>query len=400
MISLPEITDIDNKDDKLNFAIRNIDVSVINSIRRTIMSNIPMLVFRGFPSNENNINIIHNTTKFNNEYMKQRISCIPIINNNKETYKTFMENYQVELDVTNETMEKLYVTTKDFKIKNKTNDKYLEQNEVSKLFPPDSKTGDYILICILYPNYNKKNEPNERLNFVANFDVGTSAENSCWNIVHHISYENVRDFEKIKQITDNIKKDKYDNKETEEYKYEKKDFEILDAQRITIPNQFKMTIQSIDNKEFSEKNIVKEACNIIMTKLGYIDTFLNNRSKIISQAENAFNQTNGMLTSEEYMTYNPDYCNIYRDENKEFIIFEIKKDDFTIGKLIEKYFFHYHNKKCNYIGFKKEHPTKKEAFIYIKYNKDAITDNEIYEDFIIILNELNKSFNKIKEAFN
>ena len=400
MISLPEITDIDNKDEKLNFTIRNIDVSVINSIRRTIISNIPMLVFRGFPNNESNINIIHNTTKFNNEYMKQRISCIPIINNNKETYKTFMENYQVELDVINETMEKVYVTTNDFKIKNKTNDKYLEKSDVSKLFPPDPTTGDYILICILYPNYNKKNEPNERFHFVANFDVGTSAENSCWNIVHHISYENAKDYEKIKQITDTIKKDKYDNKETEEYKYEKKDFEILDAQRITIPNQFKMTIQSINNKEFSEKNIVKEACNIIMTKLGYIDTFLNNKSKIITQNENEFNKTNGMLSSEEYVSYNPDYSNIYRDENKEFIIFELKKDDFTIGKLIEKYFFHNHQNKCNYIGFKKEHPTKKEAFIYIKYNNINISDNEVYEDFILVLNDLNKIFNKIKETFN
>ena len=42
---------------RLHFIIDNIDVSIINGLRRVITSNIPTLVFRGFPDKDNQINI-------------------------------------------------------------------------------------------------------------------------------------------------------------------------------------------------------------------------------------------------------------------------------------------------------------------------------------------------------
>ena len=67
-------------DGMMTFEITDIDVSIVNSMRRVMMTHIQMLVFRGFPHKENCINITKNKSKFNNEYIKHRIQCIPIYN--------------------------------------------------------------------------------------------------------------------------------------------------------------------------------------------------------------------------------------------------------------------------------------------------------------------------------
>ena len=79
-MSAPSITNIDSIDGKMMFDLMNVDVSVANGIRRVLLSNIDNLVFQAFPHEECSINITKNNTKFNNEYLKQRISCIPVHN--------------------------------------------------------------------------------------------------------------------------------------------------------------------------------------------------------------------------------------------------------------------------------------------------------------------------------
>ena len=62
----------------LEFTLRNIDVSIANAIRRTILSDIPTIAFKTFP-HDKNLAIIHkNTSRLNNEILKQRLACIPI----------------------------------------------------------------------------------------------------------------------------------------------------------------------------------------------------------------------------------------------------------------------------------------------------------------------------------
>ena len=58
----PHIELISNKDDVLTFTLSNVNVSLANAIRRTILSDIPILVFRTSPYEENKANIITNTT--------------------------------------------------------------------------------------------------------------------------------------------------------------------------------------------------------------------------------------------------------------------------------------------------------------------------------------------------
>ena len=73
----PQIT-ILNDEEILEFRIENINVSIVNAIRRILLSNIETVVIKTFPHKESQCAIINNTTRFTNEMIKQRLSCLPI----------------------------------------------------------------------------------------------------------------------------------------------------------------------------------------------------------------------------------------------------------------------------------------------------------------------------------
>ena len=52
-INIPEITNYRNEDDILLFTLKNTNVSIANGLRRTILSDVPTVVFRTFPYEKN-----------------------------------------------------------------------------------------------------------------------------------------------------------------------------------------------------------------------------------------------------------------------------------------------------------------------------------------------------------
>ena len=57
----------------IHFTISDMNVSLANAIRRTVLADIPTVVFA-----DANMVITTNTTRMNNELIKQRLRCIPI----------------------------------------------------------------------------------------------------------------------------------------------------------------------------------------------------------------------------------------------------------------------------------------------------------------------------------
>ena len=111
----PHISNVRTENGFLKFSLLDCNMSIANALRRIIISDIPTFVFRTYPYSENKAEVTHNTTRFHNEIIKQRLSCIPIhIDDMDFPYK----DYVIEVDVKNNTDNILYVTTKDFKIKN------------------------------------------------------------------------------------------------------------------------------------------------------------------------------------------------------------------------------------------------------------------------------------------
>ena len=92
---MAKVFDLKEEDGVMTFTIANIDVSYVNAIRRTILSDIPIVCFKTTPYEQNKANIVINKTRLNNEILKQRLSCIPICIKNLEYYKAI--NYLNEL---------------------------------------------------------------------------------------------------------------------------------------------------------------------------------------------------------------------------------------------------------------------------------------------------------------
>ena len=75
VVTLPKIIHgIENKG-VYSFTLENANVSIANALRRVILSDIETVVFN---TDDDNINILENTTRFHNEILKQRLGCIPI----------------------------------------------------------------------------------------------------------------------------------------------------------------------------------------------------------------------------------------------------------------------------------------------------------------------------------
>ncbi|MBT6440722.1 MAG: hypothetical protein HOK72_13525, partial [Flavobacteriales bacterium] len=79
MFQSPELTSnvLDN-DNKLTFSLKNIHFSTANALRRTIVSDIPVYGIQTQTEESNQCYVHANTSRFHNEIIKQRLSCIPV----------------------------------------------------------------------------------------------------------------------------------------------------------------------------------------------------------------------------------------------------------------------------------------------------------------------------------
>ena len=122
-----------HNDEMLLFTLSGVNVSLANAIRRTILSDIPLVVFRTTPHEQNKANIIANTSRLNNEILKQRLSCIPIHIKDIDGFP--LKNYQLEVNVENITDTVMFVTTENFVINDLTTGKPIDQAKNREIFP-------------------------------------------------------------------------------------------------------------------------------------------------------------------------------------------------------------------------------------------------------------------------
>ena len=121
----PSLSSITDDEQLLTFTLAGIDVSVANGLRRIILSEIPSLVFRTTPYEENKCDIKQNTSRLNNEIIKQRLSCIPI---HVTDLSIPWNKFEVEVRKENTDFAPIVVTTEDFKIKDMSTDSYLSHD--------------------------------------------------------------------------------------------------------------------------------------------------------------------------------------------------------------------------------------------------------------------------------
>ena len=365
----PNISDISEDGEVYKFTLYNLNVSLANAIRRTILTDIPINVIKTETYNDNQCNIISNTSRLHNEILKQRLSCIPI---HIKELDLLPSKYVLEVDVTNEKDHTIFVTTEDFKIRNKTNENYLTLEETLKIFPPCKKTNSFIDFARLRPKISDS-IPGEELKLTAEFSVGTAKENSMYNVVSKCSYGNTLDSVKINEYWEQQQNKLVSEGLTkEEVEFQKKNFYILDAQRHYKSNSFDFAIQSVGIYE--NKEIVKKACIVLQNK--FLDMIQSIDSDIVP-----------INNSETTM----DYC------------FDIvlENEDYTIGKVLEYLLYEkfYENDKIfSFCGFKKFHPHNTDSIIRVAYINNS-DKNMVRQHLRNVCIDASDVFKKIYELF-
>ena len=323
-----------------NFQIENINYSIANALRRTILADIPLLGFKTFPHHENDANFIKNTTRLNNEILKQRLMCIPV--HIKDLTSDF-RNLVIEIKKVNESESTEYVTTEHFRIKDITSDSYLSESATRKIFPPDPITNGYIIFCRLKPRISTE-LPGEEIDIEAKLSIRTADENSAYNVTSTCAYGMTVDkftqdskWQEIKEkiITDEMKKESIEIVKQNWYNHEGK--------RHVIDDSYDFILETIGI--YTNNEIMGLACDILVDRLTKLMNSTQqdelNISKSISTIKNCY----------------------------DIILPDI---DYTIGKTVEymlnkKFYKSTDTKNLSYIGFVKLHPHDSHSIIRMAF---------------------------------
>jgi hypothetical protein len=340
-LDLPRITDIRQENGIIYFNSSNCNVSIINGLRRTILSDIPVVCIKTDPHNEvsaplESTIIYENTTTLTNEIIKQRLGCIPV--HIKNAKNMFIENLVVELDVVNDTEEIRYITTEDFKIKELGTNQYFKESQVKIIFPPDNFTKDFILFNRLKPKISNT-QSGEKLKFQAKLHKSTSKINSQCNVCSTIGYENTIDDIKSNEAW-LVYKDELE-KQGDLVNIEKNWFNH-NAKRYFVENSYQFMLETIGI--YTNEELIKIACDVIIRRLDVL-------KKII--------QDNKLEVNVD--TINTKY-------SFDIILPNIS---YTIGKVLE-YLLHDRyfekNKTLSYVGFIKKHPHDDHSVIRVVFS--------------------------------
>lgn len=353
----PRISSFIEEGDFLKFTLSDCNVSIANAIRRIILSEIPTFVFRTFPHNENKAEITANTSRLNNEIIKQRLGCIPIhIDDLNFPYK----NYIIEVDVKNDTDTIRYVTTKDFKIKNILTEQYSSESSVRKIFPPSKISGDYIEFARLLPKLSE-NIDGERLSLKCLLDIGTAKQDGMYNVASTCTYSYTIDKEKANSVWKGIQtKMIKEGVKEEDIEFEEKNWYLLEGKRHFIENSFDFIIESVG--VISNIELLIRACNIMINKLNIFISGI-----MISDMESEVEKLNEPKSGS--VIIRPSETTL---ENSFDIT--LVNEDYTIGKVIEYYLYDTHyfgDKTLSFCGFRKNHPHDKNSVIRLGYHKNV-----------------------------
>ena len=342
-----QITGEDNN--QLKFTISGANVSIVNGIRRILLSNIPTVVFRTFPYAENKCDITTNTTRFNNEILKQRLSCIPI---HITDLSIPLEQYLVKVHVKNDSDMIEFVTTEDFKIINTTNDKEIAKSDRDKIFPKNKVTGQYIDFCRLRPKL-ADNLEGEELEFTCTMEIGTALENSMYNVVSKAAYGNTIDPQSAHDAwTTKEQELSTSGVEGRDLEEAKQNWYLLEAQRYYKKDSFDFVVESVG--VYENRQLVKLACEEMVKKLLTINQELEDGSLQVNESVSTIDNSYDVI---------------------------LQNEDYTVGKVLELILYTLHfngDQTLSYCGFKKFHPHDTHSIIRIAFKSITGENIKVY----------------------
>ena len=355
------------KGPKLSFVLSDVDISIVNSLRRIILSEILTVAFYfdAYDQERKDIIIHKNTGVLHNEFISHRLSLIPLYFNLSEIQSFDPKRYKFVLKKKNTTTDTILVTTKDFEIFE--NDKKLPDSFREHVFPACKITKDHLLITKLRANiYDPVH--GEELDLECTASVGTGQEHARWCAVSQCCFFNSIDPVKEQKAFQEMIAGA---KTPEERKRIQSSFETIHKYRhfktdeYDEPNSFDFSIQT--ECGMTSREIFAKALDILTDK---VKGFKDNIEKLP-------------------MTELPN-C----------IQFEIKNENFTLLNVLQCMIynrcFRSNNNPLSYIGYYQSHPLDNTMFLKIRFESpDADPKDFLSQECTQIIEHLVS----IKDAF-
>jgi len=324
-----------NPSNSHTFEVHDIDLAIINGIRRVILTDIPIVGIIGetVDTIDPTVDIIVNTCPLHNEIITHRIGLIPICLTEAEIESYNDGSIELELNIINEGNKIESITTKD--IKGKRNGIDITEKELKEMFPPNPISKDNILITRL--------RTGEQLHFKAQLVKKTGRFNSSFNPVSLCNFSYIQD------PVESSKKDSILDKERAYYKNKFGD-----------PTAFLMDIEHI-NKNVAPKYLVNKSLEIIIDKLN------NLRNNLIKD---------DIIQVKQFQEIENTY---------EFFI---DNEDDTLGNIIQSIIHsnYIRDKKkfneitCSYIGYICPHPLK--SLLVIRITLEDVANKKAFINFL------------------
>jgi DNA-directed RNA polymerase subunit L len=321
-----------------SFEIHNIDLAIVNGIRRIIMTDIPNIGAIGekLDKEEPTVNVKFNSGALHDEFIIHRIGLIPICMSADEIENYTDNSLVLELNVNNTTNKKINVRTSDFK--GTLDGIELSNSKLQELFPPNKISKDTILMTRL--------RPGEHLHLTANIVKRTGRDNASFNPVSLANFS---------YIQDPVEANKCDNILDKERAYYKNNYGD--------PIKFKFDIEYI-NVNMGPKYLIPKSLDIITHKLNNLITELANI------------EISDVVKIQQFQDIKETY---------EFII---ENEDDTLGNIIQSFV---HNKYireknsinnivCKFIGYICPHPLK--SIMIIRVTLDSVTGTNMFISFM------------------
>jgi DNA-directed RNA polymerase alpha subunit len=370
-----KIEELKEVGDIMTFVLTGLDTCYANGIRRVIVSDIPVVVFKTTPHEENKANILINTSRLNNEIIKQRLSCIPI---GIKDLEIDFANYLLEIDVENKTDTMIMVTTKDFKIKNLTTDTYLEDNTLREIFPPyippTGKNEYFIDFLRLRPKISDE-LPGERIKLNCTFSISTARDDSMFNVTGTCSYGFTPDRdEMIKQLAIRRHKWEEEEKTAAEIEFESKNWNLLEGLRYVKKQSFDFIVQTVGI--FDNTAIIIKACQILIEKIDIQKQLLDKDELQIEKSDNTL-----------------EFC----------YDVTLVNEDYTVGIILNNEIyetFYKEHKTLSYTGFKKMHPHDTDSLLRIAFIEPTSGKSAVKEILTAVMVDAVQKIESVIDCFS
>lgn len=348
----PNINFIDKSTtDELRFDLEHCDVSLANSLRRIMISEIPTVAFDTIDYENSSLKVIHNSGALHNEMLVHRLGMIPIFVDDPLMFDP--TDYKFILDVQNTKNTVIDVTSKDIKVIDTRTNRDVDNEQ---FFPANPITGDHILITRLKPNPGGGD--GERIHIEGTASKGIGKENSRWSPCSCLVYIYKKDSSKFEAGLSHhlaIHREKNPDLTDEQELDIVNTFKINEEERYYYtdeennPNIFEFYIESVG--AIHPKNILSQSFDVLIKKITNFKTNFDGHIR-------------GEDTSVKVME-SPTVMSAF-----DIIIDE---EDHTLGFLLQSYIERL-VPGINFVGYNNPHPLKKNIVLRISTSKNDIDD--------------------------